>query len=307
MCLYDALEISRVLLQIIPALILTLVWPDLRASRVSQPSARPPDTSESAVVSAAAAYVEAYQERLTSVVADEAYTQRIVTQRPVDPSAPSSRKLESEIFFIFGPHERQWMAIRDVLRVDGAAVADRPDLNTALRTLPSLDVHRTFKTYNSRFNLGRVTRDFNEPTLGLLVLDRHHKPRFRFDRRSVQLTEGTPLVTLEFTEKERPTLVQNLAGRPVYARGRLLVEAGSGAIRHAVLTLEIDAVRIELITEYSQDDRLGMLVPRVFREIYQDGRPSGDSKKRALEPYEHVTCEATYSNYRRFETSARIK
>ena len=46
----------------------------------------------------------------------------------------------------------------------------------------------------------------------------------------VELTEGTPLVTLEFTEKERPTLVQNLAGRPVYARGRLLVEAGTGAM-----------------------------------------------------------------------------
>ena len=129
------------------------------------------DTSAAAVVDAAAAYVKTYQEELSFVIADEIYTQQVRNQVPPDNAMPRSRTLKSELFFMFAPADRTWMAIRDVTQVDGKPVDHRPDLKSALQTLPAQQVAGTFKTYNSRFNLGRVIRNFNEPTLSLLVLD----------------------------------------------------------------------------------------------------------------------------------------
>jgi len=52
-----------------------------------------------------------------------------------------------------------------------------------------------------------------------------------------------------------------------------------------------------LTTEYAPDEKLGLWVPTVFRERYEDSR----RKAREI-----VLCEARYTNYRRFQTSARI-
>src|ERR671910_3468805 len=98
------------------------------------------------------------------------------------------------------------MARRDVIELDGIAIDGRPDLGEALRLLPAGEVARKFKDSNSRFNLGRTYRNFNEPTLSLLVLDDEHRRRFSFDRKKVERSGDAVLVTLAFKEKERPTL-----------------------------------------------------------------------------------------------------
>jgi hypothetical protein len=67
----------------------------------------------STLVDAAAAYVRAYQKELTSVVAEETYTQRVVVQVPRDGLRPLKTTLTSEIFFMFTVGH-DWMAIRDV-------------------------------------------------------------------------------------------------------------------------------------------------------------------------------------------------
>ena len=93
---------------------------------------------------------------------------------------------------MFAPAGDDWMAIRDVIQVDGQTVGGRPDVLQELRKLPSHEVAETFKTYNSRFNLGGTYRNFNEPTLSLLVLDAKHRARFSFDRKHVEHTaDGT--------------------------------------------------------------------------------------------------------------------
>ena len=168
---------------------------------------QPPDLSEKAVVAAAASYVASYQKLLTSILADEIYLQEIVEQTPRDPEMPRSRRMRSEIFFMFAPAHHDWMTSRDVLSVDGRAVQNRPDLREALRTLPAYEVAGAFKKHNSRYNIGRTFRNFNEPTLSLLVLDEHHRARFSFDRRHVEWVGDTALVTLAFTEKDTPTLI----------------------------------------------------------------------------------------------------
>ncbi|MEO6213390.1 MAG: hypothetical protein ABIP65_07160 [Vicinamibacterales bacterium] len=273
------------------------------------------DLSTARLVDAAARYVADYEEQLTAVIADESYAQEVRAQVPEERGAPRSRSMRSELFFMFAPFERQWMAIRDVIEIDGAAVAERPDLRGALQTLPGWQVAAMFKRTNSRFNIGRVTRNFNEPTLALLVLDQGHRSRFKFERKRVEKTAGATLVVLEFVERTAPTLIRDLRHRSVYARGHLLVEAGTGRIRRAVLRAEIDALKVELTTDYEADAKLGMWVPSVFRERYEQGNDSrGTRNRRDLtaipeqqRDYEQVVCKATYSNYRRFEVSSRIK
>jgi hypothetical protein len=67
---------------------------------------------------------------------------------------------------------------------------------------------------------------------------------------------------------------------------------------------------MELTTLYAPETRLGIWVPDVFREHYEEGVATGNARTQLLTSsgqYEDIACEAKYSNYRRFETVARIK
>jgi hypothetical protein len=257
------------------------------------------EDSTADVVNAAAAYVVEYQRQLTSVIADEVYTQTIVRQVPPD-DTPRSRRMDSEVFFMFAPGTRMWMAIRDVLALDGSAIADRPEIRTALNTRSASEVAASFKTYNSRFNLGRTVRNFNEPTLGLLPLDSMHRQRFSFKRTATERTGNDLLVTIAFSEKETPTLIRDVKHGRVFSKGEWLVHAGTGRIQRAIFEAKTSEVKVRLTTTYGPEERLGMWVPTLFREEYEHG----DARSRESEL---VVCEASYRNYRRFETSVRVK
>ena len=107
---------------------------------VSAAGRQSPDVSEKAVVAAAATYVASYQQLLTSILADETYVQKIIEQTPPDPDIPRSRRMTSEIFFMFAPVRHDWMTIRDVVTVDGRSVQDRRNVREALATLPAYEV-----------------------------------------------------------------------------------------------------------------------------------------------------------------------
>jgi hypothetical protein len=265
-----------------------------------------PRVSTRALVDAAAQYVARYEQQLTSIVADEAYTQEIVEQSPRDPEMPRRRSLRSEVFFLFAPGEGDWMAIRDVLVVDGNAVPDRPDIGEALQRLRAREVAATFKRYNSRYNIGRTHRNFNEPTLSLLVLDERHRERFSFSASAGRAADPA-VATLSFTEKERPPLIMDPARGPAFSKGELEVERATGRIRRAVLRARVDRLSVGLTTIYGPDDRLGMWLPIVFREDYEYGARSNSNLAIGGSEYEQVACEARYSNFRRFETQVRIR
>ena len=271
----------------------------LVAAGGGSPTQRQDASAVSSLVAAAAAYVKEYQRELTSVVADETYTQHVVAQVPRDGQRPLETTLTSEIFFMFtAGHD--WMAIRDVRAVNGEALEDRPDLRQALQQLPAPEVAGRFKTYNSRFNVGRITRNFNEPTLSLLVLDDRHRARFAFERTRERRSPDGSEVTLKFTERRGPTLIRNLDGRNAFAAGEVTVEPGTGRVINAILAVTINSVRATLSTRYAFEERLGIMVPARFGEHYEDG-VSPSSR------YEEIRCEATYTNFKRFEVTSRIR
>lgn len=257
------------------------------------------DFSTRAVVSRATAYVAEYQQKLTSVVADEEYTQEVLEQLPTDPAMPRARRLRSEVFFAFEAVDRQWMAIRDTILVDGVPIRDRPSVRTAFETMAPAEVRRRFAQLNAYWNIGRLGRNFNEPTLGLLVFDGEHVSRFRFGRRTVVREPEATLVTLEFRERDRPTLIRDERLGTAYSRGEIVSDA-AGVIRRTVFRLSLKDTKVELTTEYVHNEKLEMWVPSVFRERYERGRQGSTE-------YERIACEARYSNFRRFDVLTRIR
>jgi len=278
---------------VLTALPLAVTLMEPRVSRPGAPVSSAPDLSVKALVAAASKYVARYEQEFAFLVADEAYTQT----RLQASAAVQSRELRSELFLAFLPVDKEWVAVRDVMRVDGTPVPVRDDLRALLsRREATRGVASEIVERNARYNIGKVTRNFNEPTLPLLLFDARRVADVKFEKKTVVKDGDTTLVTLGFSERGKPTLVRGPEGS-MPARGEIIIEAGTGVIRRTRFELDRGGVKVRLTTEYAPDARLGLWLPTIFTERY-------DSSE---EPREIVVCEATYSNYRRFDVTAKIK
>jgi hypothetical protein len=252
-------------------------------------------------------YVRDYESKLTFVLAEEEYVQDIRDQVPLNTS-PQGRKMKSEIYFIFAPQTSEWMAIRDVISVDGQQIADRPNLVAMLGTIPATQVAATVKARNSRFNIGRTVRNFNEPTLGLQVLDPDRTSGLEFKLGSTKTDHGTALATLAFRDLGPVTLIHDLSLQPAPSTGETLVEAESGRVRRTQLSTRIGSVSLSLTTDYASEPALDMWAPSVLREHYEEGvYGSGADSRVPGTGHEEIWCEAKYSHFRRFEVTGGIK
>jgi hypothetical protein len=267
------------------------------------------------VLQRAADYVRRYQAALTSLVATEEYSQQVAARYPPDPRTARTRVLKSEVFFLYiTGHD--WMTIRDVRSVDGRDLPAQRSVPDYLTEYSPRELALQFKHSNSRFNLGQTFRNFNEPTLSLLVLDDRYRSRFTFERKSTEKKNGLTLTTFAFEEIAEPTLIHDSSGSSVFASGELLVESVTGRVMSATLKVEPDGVRMTLSTDYVYEEKLDMFVPARFREHYVNGVPPDNprpipgarhAQRQFRSFYEHVVCEATYSNFQRFEVTTRIK
>jgi hypothetical protein len=187
------------------------------------------------------------------------------------------------------------VAVRDVMTVNGEAVPPRDDVMTLLATKAEFrGLIAQIVDRNARYNIG-VTRNFNEPTLPLLLLEAKRVKEVKFERGSIVKDGDATLVTLQFAERSRPTLVRGPDGS-MPATGELVVEADTGVIRRTRFDLDRAGVKVRLTTDYAREPRLNLWLPATFTERYDTSATQ-----------ELVLCEATYSNYRRFEVNARIK
>ncbi len=252
------------------------------------------DVSTTAIVAAASRYVQDYESKFKFVIADETYTQ-VLYDESRQPTA--TRRMTGELFLTFLQGDEAWIAVHDFKEVDGVPVPGREDLRALLQKGETASIVRDVLARNARFNLGRITRNFNEPTFALLVLEPARVKRFAFNREEVLTTGDTTRVRLSFQERDRPTLIGNDRGKPVYARGELTIDASTGRIDHSVIELVDGKMSARLTTTYAADEKLEMWVPVKFAERYE----------RTNDDHELIQCEAFYTNYRRFETTARIK
>jgi hypothetical protein len=295
------------------ALIIDADSPVADAKDADRPGEAPATTSSAArdativagdaVLLRAAAYVAKFEETLASVIWTERYEQEQRTRLKFGASGTrfstltGKRILESELLLVWLPRETSWIAVRDVIAVDGVP---RPDGERRARAAlaggsVSVDQLRRLADENGRYNIGAIVRTFNEPTLALVFLDEHYRQRFSFQRGKADRLDGRRVLTYEFTERARPTVVQD-HGQDVPARGTVWIEEATGHIRQTVLevTDRPGGLQGQMTVRYGADPKFDVLVPLEMQEIYTSAAG------------EQITTRASYSDFRRFETAGRI-
>lgn len=254
----------------------------------------PLDTSVKAVTLSAAKYVTEYEQRLSFLLADEHSTQHVFDGSGHE---TARRAMAGELFVTFLPADRAWISVHDTAEVDGRPIDNREDLRQLLGREPLAGAARLLSARNARFNIGTITRNFNEPTLGLLVLEPRRLDQFRFSRARVENDGDTQVVTVRFKEVDRPTLVRGVDGSPLFSTGELQVEARTGRVRRTLIQFAYGPVTAQLTTTYVREPKLDMWVPSVFAERYE----------RAKGGREVIFCEATYTNYRKFDVKVIVR
>jgi hypothetical protein len=270
------------------------------AAFAAAPAAQQPSLDD--VLNRAGTYVAAYHQAVATVIAEERYVQRLVTfgggsLRPQAPSSATERTLLSDFAIVSGgPGEPAWMAFRDVLDVDGEPVQSRDDRMQRLLTGGGRDgVNRAMalSRESSRYNLASdlFTRTINVPIVALDFLLPETRHRFSFKRQDVRDQDGVRAWEISYREQRRPTVIRTPDGKNVPVHGTFLIDPSTGRVLESVLQTE----GAEITVTYAIEPRLQIAVPARMREHYEviDNRTA-------------LFGDATYTNYRRFETAIRL-
>lgn len=262
-------------------------------SRVGQ---APPSEAD-AVVERLYAYLDAYEPKLSALVADEDFRQRtttVVGGRSV--VTLERRRLQSDMGFLRLPGRLGWLAQRSVRAIDGSPLpdaAERLEATYATAGTALLTRARAIAEGNAHHNLGH-TRSINVPTLPLELLGRQHRQDFTVEFDGRERVSGRVTVRLAFRERAPGAIVAYDETRAARAEVSAWVAADDGALWRADVALDPPnggghhTIRVD----FALDGRLRMLVPTRLQEQV-DTRPSGEGT-------------ATYRNYRRFQTAGRI-
>ena len=175
-----------------------------------------------AVMARVAAYSAGYGEKASLFVAVEKYTQNFGVNRP--------RQIVAEFAIVKAPGG--WVGYRDVVEVDGRQVADRRDRLLKILMDPSADSRliRTLSDESARYNIGPISRNFNVPTTVLLLFQQANAARFTFRRSGTERVDGNETWKIDFSEVSTPTLTMTRSGRDVPMEGTLWAVPATGAV-----------------------------------------------------------------------------
>lgn len=264
--------------------------------RAQTPRAEP--TSLTALLAAAASYLETYEQKFSAIVAEERYTQ--TTQAPagqVLPTAhPSRRDLKSDLMML-NLGDSDWTQFRDVYEVDNTAIRNHEARLQGLFEKPSagtMSQAQRIADESASYNLG-VTRNINVPTMALTYLSRGHQTRSVFQLAGSEAIEGERTQVVKFREAATPSLIRTLDGS-VATSGRFWIVPVSGDVLRTELRCVVTGPRMlngTTTVEYGRQPALGLRVPIKMDEEYQR---VGDETDRG---------HAIYSNFRAFTVDTK--
>jgi hypothetical protein len=267
----------------------------------SHPCADEPSLKD--VLRRMSAYVQAYGEKASIVVATERYTQHV--RALVGPG--ENRVTVADFAIVKAEGLGGWVGFRDVVEADGVPVSDREDRLIQILTAASgrMDEAQRLSNESARFNIGPIFRNFNVPTAALLFFRPENLDRFKFTKKTVE-RDGT--WEIAFRESERPTLIRTPDGSSVPSEGSVWVNAADGTVVRTRMRMKEFGSRASLRTRgsgaaeidvrYGRVAALDMWLPDTMTESYEVVRGTS---------WDRATAEARYSNYRQFQTSGRVK
>jgi hypothetical protein len=256
----------------------------------------------------AASYVKWYDQQLLAVVGDESYQQKLFQRGPTQ---DQERTLRSTVAWVHLPGLNDTVAVREVLEIDGRPAQQSSRLH-GLLTRPTEQLEtdvRTLLNESAEYNLAEGSRNINFPTFALAYLrpSAGHikwRPAGRDNGRHV----------IDFEERGSKTVVRSDTGDRLRARGRIWLDDRSGRIERIDVRLvarqwiaddgpgSMDQSTVSRISyradvAFVRDERLDLWLPATMTDVYE--RHFGTT-------YLRVDGEASYSNYRRFETGGRV-
>ena len=266
-------------------------------------SAGQPSVSD--VVARLDAYLVVYEPQISELIANETMTQ----ERSLAPShaflarealtlAPSRarRRIRSEVAFVALPNNAGWLGFRHVKSVNNRRVEDASASLTKTLQLQGFDAAESLLKTSAQFNIG-LPRTTNLPNLPLEFLHQHNRNRMVMRLDGTERVRGVETTQVVFVEGSKPTLIQNPNEGDMPSVVRAWVDARGRLLRAEVNTFaSADAVEpsSRIRVEFAEHKALGMLVPSEMRETFP------------VEPPARGYGVATYSNFRRFQTAARI-
>jgi hypothetical protein len=241
-------------------------------------------------------YLIAYESQLSSVVAEETFDQTIYARS----STVRSARLESDVAFMRLPGGAEWLGFREVRRVNWRPVKAAGLSIAEVLGSAAGDMTKALAIANAsaRHNLG-LPRTINVPTAPLDIIHPRHRLAHTFDIRGEEIIDGTPTVVVGFLETARPSLVREPSGVDLVSSGRIWLEPANGTIRRVEWYYQQETRRARasapprLRVDFELHRELGFMVPVRMQEIFSVERARGEGR-------------ATYRNFKRFGTSARI-
>jgi hypothetical protein len=247
-----------------------------------------------AIVSLASTYVVNYNVKLSAVVAEETYEQNVLPRARGLAAARKGRKLRSDFLLVRLPGAEDWMPFRDVFEVDGEPVRDRDDrLRKLFLEMPAdaRDVLQRILDEGSRYNVGSLVRNVNQPMLALKFLTPGHLDDLSLSLKGVEEVEGLKARRLDFRETGSPTVVRDLVtNRDVPSTGSFWIDEETGRVVKSVLrsSYEVFSMETSVVFRPIEGDPDGLWAPAEMRESY-------------VTPDERIFGVATYANFRRFQ------
>jgi len=132
--------------------------------------------------------------------------------------------------------------------------------------------------------------------VALQFLEADVSSRFHFQETEPELVGDVPARVVRYQETTHPTIILINGEADASVHGRFWIEAQTGRVLETELVIGNADSDIRIRTWYRPDARLGIWVPSRMMESY-------DYTQRL---YDVIECEATYANFRRFETAARL-
>jgi hypothetical protein len=244
-------------------------------------------------------YVDAYERLYSGLVAEEEFKQS---------ARGNNVRLRSDFLLVKPEKSNQWVSFRDVYEVDGVAVRDRDDRLRRLFLEPGPDIGaqlQAIQDESARYNVGVVQRNINVPLFLLRFLQPENRPRFHFRLAGKRDVAGVEAWRVEFEERVFPTIITDIQGRDVDAKGWFMVDMVTGAIVETALKIEEHGSTGEIVVSFRHDPGLGLWVPAEMRETYRTMTQRSLAGVPRLEPV--VEGTAKYSNFRRFQVKIEEK
>lgn len=262
----------------------------------ASPAAQAPSLDQ--VMARVTAYARDYGPRLSTVVSEERYRQEMDSlPAGSSPSPSQQRTLRSDYVLTRVPATDDWVGYRDTFDMDGRPVREREE--RLLKILqgggPRANAEAArIASENARYNLGSSTfvRNINIPTFALDLMHPRYRKQFSFKKAGEEMLSGTRVWRIEYREREFDTIVHRQDGHDQPLRGFLWVDPLSGEVWRTALSWTSGPEGSITVT-YGRTPVVDVLVPVRMAERYIDGAFA-------------LLGDATYSNYRRFETAGRL-